>query len=166
MAITRARKALITGAVGALAATGSLLTLSTAQAEPQTAPAAATATDMPTTAETWDYPGAAKIAEEKGIALKRGDGHITLTDCTQPYDLQVRSRLGHFCFAVNSNKGLLTLELPDSFGIDNGAHPVTATLDAGGKESVVKAPVNDYTPMGESGDSGKRSILVELRVTG
>lgn len=166
MAITRARKALFAGAVGALAACGGLLTLHTAQAQPLAAQSPAAATDMPSTVESLDYPGAAKIAADRGITLKRGDGHITLTDCAQTYDLQVRSRLGHFCFAVSGKNGLLTLELPDSFGIDNGAHPVEATLNAGGNESVVKAPANDYTPMGETGDTGQRSILVELRVTG
>lgn len=164
VAITRARKALFTAAASTLAACGGLLTLNTAQADPQAAPAVTAASDMPTLAETWDYPGAAKIASERGITLKRGDGHITLTDCAETWDMQVRSRLGHFCFAVHGAKGLLTLELPDSFGITTVDHAVTATLDADGQESVVKAPAHDYTPMGETGDTGVRSILVELRI--
>lgn len=164
VAISRARKALFAGTVGALVACGGLLTLNTAQAEPHAVQSGSAATDMPTTIETWDYPGAAKIAAERSIVLKRGDGHIVLTDCAQAWDIEVRSYLGHVCFAVHGTKGLLTLELPDSFGITTEEHPVSATLDADGTQSVVNAPANDYTPMGEAGDSGERSMLVELRV--
>ncbi|WP_371790380.1 hypothetical protein OG285_05830 [Streptomyces sp. NBC_01471] len=166
VAITRARKALFASIIGALTASAGLLALNTANAEPQAATATAAA-DMPTTVETFDYPGADKIAADRQIVLKRGDGHIVLSDCAQPYDIMVKSRVAatNFCFTVHGSKGLLTLELPDAFGVWTEAHPVTATLTADGKENVVKAPANDYTPMGEAGDSGLRSVLVELRVT-
>ncbi|MEV7504888.1 hypothetical protein [Streptomyces sp. NPDC093018] len=39
------------------------------------------------------------------------------------------------------------------------------TLTTDGKKSVVNAPKNDYTPVGEAGDTSKKSVLVELRVT-
>jgi len=165
VAISRARKALFVGSVAVIATSVGIGALTVAQAAPQTAATTAAATTMPSAVEDFAYPNAAKILQDRQITLKRGDGHIMLTDCAQPWDLQVRSRLGHFCFAVNGKKGLLTLELPDSFGIDTTEHPVSATLDVGGKESVVNAPANDFTPMGESGSTGERSILVELRVS-
>ncbi|MEU6367599.1 hypothetical protein ABZ876_18115 [Streptomyces sp. NPDC046931] len=129
---------------------------------------APTDTGMPSAVETYDYPGAAKIQAEQKITLKRGDGHILLTDCASAFDIKVESRTAgmYFCFKVSGKQGFLTMELPDAYGIWTQDHPVQATLDTGGKETVVNAPKNDYTPVGEAGDTSKRSVLVELRVTG
>lgn len=168
MAIPRARKALLVGVVGAIAASVGIGTLAVAQASPRTGAATAAATLMPSAVEDFAYPDAAKILRDQQITLKRGDGHITLlTDCTAGYDIKVKSRAGQkeYCFDVNGNKGYLTLELPDAFGIWTEDHPVQATVTADGKETVVDAPKNDYTPYGEAGDTGLRSVLVELRVT-
>ncbi|MFF0967207.1 hypothetical protein ACWDQO_20670 [Streptomyces sp. NPDC003703] len=122
---------------------------------------------MPHLVEDFSYPGAEKIRAEQGITLKRGDGHITLTDCAASYDIMVKSRTAqkNYCFTVLGKTGLLTLELPDAFGLWTQQHPVQATLTADGKKTVVKAPANDYTPMGEAGATGVPSVLVELRVT-
>ncbi|PKV88517.1 hypothetical protein [Streptomyces sp. TLI_146] len=131
---------------------------------------------MPSTVEDFAYPGAAKILQNQKITLKRGDGRIQLTDCNSGYDIQVESHVGghFFCFAVSGKQGFLTLELPDAYGIWTKSHPVKATLTAkdDGAQAVVNAPAAErgeetaYTPVGESGDVGKRSVLVELRVTG
>ncbi|MEV5283130.1 hypothetical protein [Streptomyces sp. NPDC052811] len=172
MAIRRARKALLIGIVGVIAASAGAATLATAQAAPHSsAPttASALAADMPSTVESFDYPNAAKVLQDQKITLKKGDGHIVLSDCASGYDIQVKARTAlssaNFCFTVSGTRGYLTMEVPDSFGIWTKEHPVQATLTADGQETVVNAPKNDYTPMGETGDSGKRSMLVELRVT-
>ncbi|MFK8905878.1 hypothetical protein [Streptomyces sp. YS-3] len=131
---------------------------------------------MPSTAESFAYPNAAQILQNQKITLKRGDGHILLTNCDSGYDIQVESYIGghYFCFTVSGKQGFVTLELPDAYGIWTKAHPVKATLTAkaDGTQEVVNAPAaqpgeqNEYTPVGETSDIGKRSVLVELRVTG
>ncbi|MFI0242655.1 hypothetical protein [Streptomyces sp. NPDC016845] len=170
MAIPPARKTLLGATTAAL-----VLGLGvTAFALPRSASTSATTTagDMPRTVEDFTYPGAAELQQDRGITLKRGDGHIWLTsptsiaDCSDASNIAIESRKGIFCFKTNAKSGYLTLELPDTFSIWTQAHPVKATLTAEGKDTVVNAPANDLTPVGETGDTGIRSVLVEIRVTG
>ncbi|MDI3424355.1 hypothetical protein [Streptomyces luteolus] len=60
------------------------------------------------------------------------------------------------------------MELPDTFNIWTGESPVKATLTPtdGGDQEVVNAPANDLKAVGESGDTGVRSALVEIRLQG
>ncbi|WP_328889343.1 hypothetical protein [Streptomyces sp. NBC_00316] len=168
MAITPARKTLLGGLTAAL-----VLGLgATALALSQSAPAVAAA-DVPGLVEDFNYPGAAKVLQDRGVTLKRGDGHIWLTDatalneCSDVSSIAIESRKGVFCFKTNAKSGYLTLELPDTFSIWTQDHPVKATLTAEGEpDAVVNAPANDLTPVGEAGDTGVRSVLVEIRVTG
>ncbi|ORT55302.1 hypothetical protein BKD26_32710 [Streptomyces sp. CB03238] len=166
MAISRARTALLTGLAVATAA-AALTTFGVASAAP---PAAPSADEAPLTSavEDFAYPGAARIQQDHQILLKKGDGHITLVSCEGVTDIMVKSRAGQrdYCFDVNAKSGYLTLELPDAFGIFTEAYPVQATITANGQATVVKAPANEYIPFGEAGQSGERSVLVELRVTG
>ncbi|MFF3517093.1 hypothetical protein [Streptomyces sp. NPDC002573] len=149
-------------------------TLTAAHAAPgdptPTASATATPADdtMPSAVEDFAYPDAPKIFQDTQILLKRGDGHILLTDCKSTYAIMVESRTAQkqFCFSVHGKQGELTLELPDAYGIWTQDHPVEATVKSGDKETVVDAAKNDYKPIGEAGASGKPSVLVELRVTG
>ncbi|MFD4050562.1 ricin-type beta-trefoil lectin domain protein [Streptomyces sp. NPDC058611] len=167
MAISRARKALFTGLVGGTAALAGIASLGVAYAGPQS-PAAASAAEMPFAVEDFSYPDAARILADQKITLKRGDGHIVFVDCAAGTpDITVKSRIAqkNFCFDVVGNKGWLTLELPDAFGIWTEAHPVQAKITADGQETVVNAPANDYKPFGEAGDASTPSVLVELRVT-
>ncbi|AZM93541.1 hypothetical protein [Streptomyces sp. W1SF4] len=166
MAISRARKALFTGLTSA--ALAGFASLGVAYAGPQ-APSRVADGEMPTAVEEFAYPNAAKIQAEQKILLKRGDGHITLTDCSAGTpDIRVRSRTGEglFCFDVNAPKGYVTLELPSSFGIWTKDYPVKATITTGGQKTVVDAPANDYKPIGEADNGNVTSVLVELRVTG
>jgi hypothetical protein len=160
VAITRAHKALFGTLVCAAAAVASF---GIANASPQ---AGAQDTDMPAAVEDFAYPGAAKIAQEQKILLKRGDGNLVLEACGESNDIQVKSRIGQrlYCFDVVGKKGYLTLELPDTFGMWTESFPVKATLTANGTSTTVNAPANDYQPLGESGDVGAKSVLVELRV--
>ncbi|MET8750872.1 hypothetical protein ABZW32_12350, partial [Streptomyces sp. NPDC004667] len=52
--------------------------------------------------EDFGYPNADKILAERGITLKRGDGHIVLADCGSATDLlEVWSRANEkICFRV------------------------------------------------------------------
>ena len=49
---------------------------------------------MPSAVEDFSYPNAARILQDQKIALKRGDGHITLTGCDSAHDIMVKSRTG------------------------------------------------------------------------
>ncbi|MEU3545045.1 hypothetical protein [Streptomyces paromomycinus] len=171
VAMPRARKALLTGLIGAFSVSAAIAGLTVAQAAPQSAalPAVASAADadMPPTVEDFAYPGADRILQDRKITLKRGDGHITLVDCAAAHDIMVKSRAGsgEFCFAVSGNKGYLALELDQAFGMWTEGHPVQAKVTSDGKETVINAPKNDYKPFGEAGNAGQSTVLVELRVT-
>jgi hypothetical protein len=162
---SRVRKAFITCAVASIASSAGYATLAVAQPASQVAVVADS--DIPLAVEDFAYPGAAEILQNQKIALKRGDGHIMLSDCVAAHDITVKSRLAQktFCFAVTGKQGYLALELPDAFGMWTEDYPVQAKIVSDGNETVVNAPKNDYTPFGEAGDSAKRSVLVELRVT-
>ncbi|MFC8917215.1 hypothetical protein ACFT5C_15730 [Streptomyces sp. NPDC057116] len=158
--------AVLSGLVGAFSVVGGISAFGAASAAPQQADPAA-AVDVPWAVEDFSYPGAAEIQESRQVVLRRGDGHITLTTCEGTPDILVKSRgQKSYCFDVNAERGYLTLELPDAFGIWTQAHPVEATLTADGKKTTVVAEANDYEPLGEGVDKGPRSVLVELRVTG
>ncbi|MEU5189966.1 hypothetical protein AB0G83_22915 [Streptomyces klenkii] len=122
---------------------------------------------MPFAVETFQYPDSTKIAQEKGITLHKGDGHIIFTDCAAPHDITVRSRVGdgYFCFAVKGKQGYLSLTLPDAYAIETLDHPVQATIRIDGKDTFVDAPKNETTPFGEAKKLG-RATLLDLRVTG
>ncbi|GAA2920265.1 hypothetical protein GCM10020221_15600 [Streptomyces thioluteus] len=53
---------------------------------------------------------------------------------------------------VKGKQGYLTMELPDAYGILTQDHPVRATIRGEAKDTVVNAPKNEYTPLGEAGD--------------
>ncbi|MFY4720924.1 hypothetical protein [Streptomyces sp. LaBMicrA B280] len=166
--MSRTGKALVVGAVTALVSSVGFAAYAVAVGDAPAAPEpTAAATDMPFAVETFDYPGAEGIQAERKITLKRGDGHIMLADCNSAFDIKVESRTAsmYYCFKVSGKQGYLTMELPDAYGIWTQDHPVQATLTTDGKKSVVNAPKNDYTPVGEAGDTNKKSVLVELRVT-
>ncbi|MFJ6380820.1 hypothetical protein ACIQI7_12600 [Kitasatospora sp. NPDC092039] len=173
---SRTRTILLAGASGTLLACIGLASLSTAQA---TAGAAATAaeTDMPTAVEDFQYPEADRILTERKITLKRGDGRILLkegpghtvpTSCQAGNEIFVESRLDRlgYCFTVSGTTGYLTMELPDAYGIWTEDRSVSAKLVAAGQEKQVNIGPNSVEPVGESLPGGKRSVLVELRITG
>jgi hypothetical protein len=167
----RTRRALVAGTTTLLALFIGFTATSVAQpssAQAASTTAAASADDaMPSAVETFEYPGAAKILKEKGIALHQGDGHILLTDCSAPHDITVKAKpLTNYCFAVKGKQGHLVLELADAYGIWTEDHPVQAKITMAGESTAIDAPRNDYTPFGEGKDPTKRAVLLELNVTG
>ncbi|MFE6732576.1 hypothetical protein ACFVDN_32360 [Streptomyces californicus] len=127
--------------------------------------------EMPSIVEDFNYPGAQKILEDRGILLKKGDGGITLISCANAWDIKVDSRVagtGGFCFKTHTKSGFLSMEMTEAYGVWAKGQPVTATLTAEGKKTVVEAPAGKLTPVGEGDiESGAvPSVLIELRVTG
>ncbi|MGG7570714.1 hypothetical protein [Streptomyces sirii] len=120
--------------------------------------------------EHFTYPGADKIKEEKGITLKRGDGHITLADCSSATGLlEVWSRKNDkVCFRTTGTSGYLTLEIPSVFVIKGSAdHAADVTLTAPkAKPQEVEVSKGEWKPVGESDDpQGREHVLVEIRTS-
>ncbi|MGV9268470.1 hypothetical protein ACWDRR_27820 [Kitasatospora sp. NPDC003701] len=132
---------------------------------------------MPVAVEDFQHPGADRILAERQITLKQGDGHIWLkegpghtvpTDCQASNEIFIESRLDKrgYCFTVSGTSGYLAMELPDVYGIWTEDRSVSAKLVAAGQTTQVNVGPNSVEPVGESLPGGKRSVLVELRVTG
>ncbi|RLU87633.1 hypothetical protein CTZ27_23050 [Streptomyces griseocarneus] len=127
--------------------------------------------------ETFEYPNAAKILKERGIALRKGDGHILLSDCATTSDIVVWSNRneepnpdrGKYCFKVTGSgkSGYLSLEIPKVFLVSTGDHAVRASLVADGKSWDIDVAKNDGKSVSQGSPSpGSATVLVELRVTG
>ncbi|MFC7306795.1 hypothetical protein ACFQVC_21505 [Streptomyces monticola] len=168
---SRARSFIVSVAACALAATiGIPFAFASSPAEPQ----AAAEEQPPVAVEDFNYPGADRILKEKGIKLKRGDGHVVLADCDQTAD-QIRvmtvedpaaGRAGTYCFRATTKTGYLTLELPRVFYFETGTHPISADLTANGATTTVDVAKGGWKSVGEGLPGGAQSVLVEIRVTG
>ncbi|WP_345594287.1 hypothetical protein [Streptomyces marokkonensis] len=156
--------------IAATAATG-FSTL--ASAETPTAPRAADG-EIPHTVEDFNYPGAERILADKGIKLKRGDGHILLAECDQSADQitvftvadSTAGREGTYCFETTAATGHLTLELPRVFALQASEQPVSADLTSEGQTQTVELAEDEFKSVGEGTVGGAQSVLVEIRVTG
>lgn len=115
--------------------------------------------------EDFNYPQADKIQQEKGILLKRGDGHIVLAECgSQDGLLEVWARSkDKVCFRVTGNSGYLSLEIPAVYGVKGNDYNTDVTMTVGGQEKNFDITKNTFTPVGESADpEGRDHMLVEI----
>ncbi|MFF8590512.1 hypothetical protein ACF061_03555 [Streptomyces sp. NPDC015220] len=142
---------------------------SSAPAEANPPAPATVAADAPGYAvEDFDYPGADRVLQEKGIVLKRGDGHIVLAQCGSEnglMDIWARYRNGdHICFRVTGDSGYLSLEIPAVYGITGAAGQsadVTMTVDD--ETTHYNVPAGSMTAVGENADpDGRDHTLVEI----
>ncbi|PYC69224.1 hypothetical protein C7C45_16140 [Micromonospora arborensis] len=120
---------------------------------------------MPSLVEDFSYPGAAAIKQSRDIELIKGDGRITLVDCTDnPALIRVESLLRtDFCFAVKDDTGWLSLRLDGVFFIHSGDQKVAAKVAANGVEETINIRENSLEPVGVGDpDFG---VLLELRAT-
>ncbi|MFD5922242.1 hypothetical protein ACFVYP_36010 [Kitasatospora sp. NPDC058201] len=167
------------GSSGTLLACIGFASLAAAQATTGTATPGTASADpaMPAVVEDFLHPGAERLLTERKITLKQGDGRIRLkegpdlsvpTSCQASNEIFVESRLDKYgyCFLVTGTSGYLAMELPDVYGIWTEDRAVSARLVAAGQEKQVNIGPNSVEPVGESLPGGKRSVLVELRVTG
>ncbi|MFB8201242.1 hypothetical protein [Kitasatospora purpeofusca] len=121
----------------------------------------------PPAVEDFSYPGAASL---NGVKVLRGDGRITLTDCSGPSQIQIWTRApvngdGKLCFAAGSATGRLTLELSEVFYIQTSGRAVRAGLTADGNAQNVDIAKDGYRVVGE-GLGQTPTTAVELTVTG
>jgi hypothetical protein len=119
--------------------------------------------------EDFAYPNADQIQADRGILLKRGDGHITLADCaSQTGLLEVWSRQSsdEYCFRVTGDGGWLTLELPSVYGIKGNDYSTEVDMTVDQEQHTFQVDKNAWTPVGESTDPNAREYaLVEIRAT-
>ncbi|KPC64501.1 hypothetical protein [Streptomyces chattanoogensis] len=137
---------------------------------------AATAPGPPSAVEDFGYPGADKLLAEKKIKLIRGDGHIMLTECTDPavqIKVSIRREEGEedlpkkWCFTATGKSGYLALEIPKAFYLETVDHPIRAQLTSAGKTQTVNVSTEEgFKPIGEGVIGAPRATLVELRITG
>ncbi|GAA2339910.1 hypothetical protein Scani_02020 [Streptomyces caniferus] len=125
-------------------------------------------TTEPSAVEDFAYPQADKIFKEKGILLKRGDGHIVLATCDSRPDLVEMSTrdLGKFCFRVTGKKGYLSMELPRVYGIKGNDYKLRANMTVNNRDVSFDITKNAWTPVGETADPTHRDhTLLELVAT-
>ncbi|NEA41282.1 hypothetical protein [Streptomyces sp. SID11385] len=119
--------------------------------------------------EDFAYPQADKILAEKGLVLKRGDGHITLADCvsgTGQLELLARNKGDKICFDVVGDEGFLTMEIPAVYSIRGNDYSTTVDMKVGDEEKSFPITENTWTPVGESADPENRDfVLVEIRTS-
>lgn len=158
-------------AAAAVAVVGAWAPTTASAAQNGAKPAAQAGSDgttPPSAVEDFTYPLADRILKEKGIVLRKGDGHILLTECSEPNQIQVWTRQnaeGKFCFRVIGRTGNLTLEVNEVFAVQTEDRAVRASLTSDGKSTTVDIPKDELKPVGE-GTTGKPTVLVELKVTG
>lgn len=126
---------------------------------------AGAAEEVPSLVEDFSYPGAAAIKQSRDIELVKGDGRITLVDCTDnPELIRVESLLRtDFCFLVKGSTGWLSLRLDGVFLIHSGDQKVAAKVAANGVEETINIRENSVQPVG-IGDPDF-GVLLELRAT-
>lgn len=120
--------------------------------------------------EDFDYPGADKILAERGITLKRGDGHIVLADCASEGELvQVKAMpnvLDTVCFRVTGDSGWLSLEMPSVFSVKGNDYNTQVSMTTDGDQRTWDVDKNLWTSVGESADDqGREYTLVEIRAS-
>ncbi|MFE7458001.1 hypothetical protein [Streptomyces sp. NPDC057554] len=160
-----ARFLIATGAAAAACITA-VVTVAHAD-ESRNSPSAGIAAEAPPYAvEDFNYPQADKIRDERGIVLKRGDGHITLASCASGSDLLVvHSRThGEVCFRVTGKSGYLSLEIPAVYGIrSTPSHKTDVKLVAEGSEQNISLPKNEWKGVGQISDpEGRDHALIQL----
>ncbi|MGH4029183.1 hypothetical protein ACQB60_09645 [Actinomycetota bacterium Odt1-20B] len=188
--ILRARRKLLAGVIGITMAVAGAATAAVAQpgSNPGSQPADAArsaesaaaqqagtgAATPPPAVEDFAYPDAARLLKEKGITLKRGDGHIVLSDCA---DANILVRTTHtnddgnkYCFKATGKKGYLSLEVPKVYSVDSEGPAFQATVTSEDGKKTVQVEKGGFQPVGTGdlspGASGKPAVLVELRVNG
>ncbi|MFC9424513.1 hypothetical protein [Streptomyces sp. NPDC056987] len=117
--------------------------------------------------EDFAYPQAGEIHEEKGLLLKRGDGHITLADCRSGTDLLHVMARGYeeFCFRTTGDSGWLTMELPNAYLVMGNDYATEVDMTRGTETKTYDIEKNTWTGVGETVENGREYTLMEIRTT-
>ncbi|MDP5317327.1 MULTISPECIES: hypothetical protein [unclassified Streptomyces] len=151
-----------------MAIIGGLLTIAGAAHAAGTASptvAEVSAEEVPPAIEDFNYPGAAKVLADKGLNLKRGDGHITLADCGSSPDLLkfIGRDRDDFCFKVTGDTGYLTLEVPAVTGVQTTSQSARIAMTVDDETKTYDIAENKWQGIGETTDPEQRDhVLVEI----
>lgn len=159
-------------AVGATALVGTTAAIADGKESKGTRSAAAPAAAPSHAVEDFEYPNAGKIFEERGIRLKRGDGHIMLAECgSRPDLIEVRARDlddkkggGLFCFRATGKTGYLSLELPAVYLAKGNDYAVHVNMVTDNEQKSWDLKKNSWTSVGESADPGKERDFTLLEI--
>ncbi|WP_234379951.1 hypothetical protein [Streptomyces sp. CMB-StM0423] len=155
----------MTGMVAALAAVAYAVAAPAGQQNVSPAPAAVG--DPGYAVEDFSYPNADQILTERGILLKRGNGHIVLSPTCADGLLRVWARgKPEFCFKVTGDSGYLSLELPAVYTIRGIDYDTTITMTVDDETKTYDIPRNQWEAVGEGADPERRDhTLVEIRTS-
>lgn len=171
----RKRRRLLALSIAATAITVTSFTIPAAQAaDPNTAEGAGYTVEPvgdpfedAYTIEPGTYPGADKIAAQKKILLKDGDGQIMLAECgSAPNQINIRSVVAAdlmFCFNLSGPTGWLKMEITGSYiarATEDKNLSVKAT-DVQNREILTEVPKGENRPIRSAGAT---VTVVELRV--
>ncbi|MBT2472556.1 trypsin-like serine protease [Streptomyces sp. ISL-66] len=135
-----------------------------ASAEP--APVAA-----PYAVEDGSYPYRSEILEAFGVDLIAGDGNITHTSCSGPYQILVwaanmKTSGGTICFKAAST-GFLSVNIPNAYRIETMGRDIQASISIGGQGQTLHIPKDTSKGFGKgSSTDSPQAVLLEMRVTG
>lgn len=117
------------------------------------------------TIEPGTHPGADKIAAQKKILLKEGNGQIIYTQCTGAADqiLIAGTKLPDACFQPTGQPGWLTMEIPDSFGVKAGLKKLDVKSFDEGNEKTTTIPANESVPIMNETNNNDVTVI-ELRI--
>jgi hypothetical protein len=117
--------------------------------------------------EDYDYPSADSIFAARGVRLLKGNGHLLLVECGGAGLVEVLSRSkGKVCFRVKGAKGLLTLELPETYLIKGDNHTLSVKVIVAGETQTVAVKPDEWVPVGEgTSPESAPATLLEIRAS-
>ncbi|WP_406086977.1 trypsin-like serine protease [Streptomyces virginiae] len=139
---------------------------------PTTLAAAGEPTDgMPYAIEDGAYPDRADVLGLTGADLIAGDGNITLTSCSGPYQIKVwavklKTDESRMCFTA-ANTGYLKVNIPRAYRIETVGRDVKAGISIAGTTESLTVGRDTSKGFGEADLSDpKQAVLLEMLVTG
>ncbi|MBT2407505.1 MULTISPECIES: hypothetical protein [unclassified Streptomyces] len=127
--------------------------------------------DAPYAVEDGAYPYRGPFLDATGADLIAGDGNITFTPCSGPYQIIVWARNlktdnTTICFKA-ANTGYLTVNIPRAYRIATDDRDIRANVSISGETSNFTVPKDTSKGFGEADPvDPKQAVLLELRVTG
>ncbi|MFB7025626.1 MULTISPECIES: trypsin-like serine protease [unclassified Streptomyces] len=121
--------------------------------------------------EDGSYPNSDQVFAETGARLVRGDGGITYTSCSGPYQIKIWARgikldEERMCFAAPRGTGFLTVNIPGAYRIQTYERSVKASISVKDEQKILDFPANTGKGFGEAGAEQTEAVLLEMRVTG
>ncbi|MFD3571568.1 trypsin-like serine protease [Streptomyces sp. NPDC058667] len=142
---------------------GTPTTLATAADEP--------GTEMPYAVEDGSYPNRAEILGITGADLIAGDGNITLTPCSGPYQIKVwavklKTGDSRICFSA-AKTGYLKVNIPRAYRIETIHRDIKASVSIAGDTEDLTVLRDTSAGFGEADlTDPQQAVLLDMRVTG